>query len=378
MTACTAEVNDPSKYHIVKSYSYAVQSVAFLTAIVLSSGCSSGENQRSPGEAVGRGPLAVLDTILLEEPDTAFLALPTSLGQSAGGDIFVTDKVLGQVFRYDHEGRLLGIIGRKGKGPGEFESPRGLTFVEDSLLVVYDPGQRRLQWMTFDGTLVDSVIELRLALGRMSAETNGVIWLGTKSPNSSHALLRWDPRARDTVSVLHLPDIYTEYPVMVVLGGAVPSVSDSDLAVGFGPYQYVYMADPKTGALRDSIFIPAKRRKRISKDILQMASEGNGGGVLNGAAALIALGVLSSGSIAVIHIEVESRPPVFNAVAWLTVVDASGSPLCVDSPVPVIGESAPIFEFLGDTLLVLDRVDVVDAVQTVVRRFIVRSDLSCP
>lgn len=54
------------------------------------------------------------------------------------GDIYVADRQLNEVRKFDREGRYLLTIGRKGQGPGEFQSIRTLSVNKQNDLFVYD------------------------------------------------------------------------------------------------------------------------------------------------------------------------------------------------------------------------------------------------
>jgi hypothetical protein len=60
------------------------------------------------------------------------------------GAFFVYDQGDGAIRRYDSTGRHTGVVARKGKGPSEVSGVGGLKTVGDSLLVVWDVGNRRV------------------------------------------------------------------------------------------------------------------------------------------------------------------------------------------------------------------------------------------
>jgi len=65
------------------------------------------------------------------------------------GDIYVADRQLNEVREYDREGRYLLTIGRKGQGPGEFQSIRTLSVNKQNDLFVYDNGLGRISIYIF-------------------------------------------------------------------------------------------------------------------------------------------------------------------------------------------------------------------------------------
>jgi len=54
------------------------------------------------------------------------------------GDIYIADRQLNEVRKFDREGRYLLTIGRKGQGPGEFQSIRTLSLNKQNDLFVFD------------------------------------------------------------------------------------------------------------------------------------------------------------------------------------------------------------------------------------------------
>jgi len=67
-----------------------------------------------------------------------------ALEVGAGGELLVYESQSTELRRYGADGRFLGVIGRKGSGPGEYENISGLAVLPDGRLVVQDFGNRRL------------------------------------------------------------------------------------------------------------------------------------------------------------------------------------------------------------------------------------------
>lgn len=81
----------------------------------------------------------------------------TDLAFTPQGEIVVADGGLGVLRVFDREGRFVTQIGRRGEGPGEFESIRGIwTFPPDSM-GVWDSGAYRLTYFRTDGSLARTV-----------------------------------------------------------------------------------------------------------------------------------------------------------------------------------------------------------------------------
>lgn len=78
-----------------------------------------------------------------DNPDL-ILGNVTSIRVTDSNNIYVLDSMQNTIWAFDEAGNLINKIGRKGRGPGEFESPTSMVLVQDSLLAVLDPNQLRI------------------------------------------------------------------------------------------------------------------------------------------------------------------------------------------------------------------------------------------
>jgi DNA-binding beta-propeller fold protein YncE len=109
-----------------------------------------------------RGQLYVFDrrgrflrTIDGEGPDS-HLRRPTGMAlDRAAQRIYVTDTLRHQVFVFGKDGSLLHVIGKRGKGPGEFNFPTAVTLSAGKVYVV-DAMNFRIQTFTSDGQFINS------------------------------------------------------------------------------------------------------------------------------------------------------------------------------------------------------------------------------
>lgn len=75
---------------------------------------------------------------------------------AADGTIYVLDGFDKQVRAFTSEGVARWSVGREGQGPGEFDSPVGLTWAPDGSLWVIDPGNQRVTAFDPNGKPVGS------------------------------------------------------------------------------------------------------------------------------------------------------------------------------------------------------------------------------
>lgn len=90
----------------------------------------------------------------LDEPNYSFTPI-WDVEAGANGRIFVAQSSERTIRVFDDKGKYLYSIGRKGAGPGEFQSVHDLHHSPSGLLVV-DGAQRRLSLFTMDGRFLDS------------------------------------------------------------------------------------------------------------------------------------------------------------------------------------------------------------------------------
>ena len=89
-------------------------------------------------------------------PDT--FNQPSDIVVGANGDIFVSDGHGGEsnarIVKFTKDGRFIKTWGRKGSGPGEFDTPHALAFDSQGRLFVGDRGNSRIQIFDQEGTFL--------------------------------------------------------------------------------------------------------------------------------------------------------------------------------------------------------------------------------
>jgi hypothetical protein len=87
---------------------------------------------------------------MLRDPSGAVLATPTVISEDPAGRIIVTDRSDHNIKVYDSAGALVRIMGRPGRGPGEFAALMSAQVYRDSVLA-YDVSGGRLSVFGPDG-----------------------------------------------------------------------------------------------------------------------------------------------------------------------------------------------------------------------------------
>ena len=89
------------------------------------------------------------------DPDETF-GLIGGLVVLDDGDVWIGDRHLGALRRFDSAGTYLGQVGREGEGPGEFRYPQGMRQLGGGEVVVWDDGQIRVSYFDRDGAFLRS------------------------------------------------------------------------------------------------------------------------------------------------------------------------------------------------------------------------------
>jgi hypothetical protein len=181
-----------------------------------------------PGFDQGQSLYAVeLDLTIgeLDGPEEYVLS-PTSVSADGEGRIYVSDQLEGEVRIFDAQGQHLRSFGRRGDGPGEFNSNSWGWFhvrpVAGGRLTVED--LPRLRIFDDQGAYLSSFDLLTVLVDgeRRYASPRGIIWV----PELETIVARWSldlPDSRDGESLVLLSDSLTvlrEFPTRVVAGSS--------------------------------------------------------------------------------------------------------------------------------------------------------------
>ena len=86
----------------------------------------------------------------IEEDPADSIAEPGYFVERGDGGFILGDQLVPRVRAYDDSGRLTGVFGRLGDGPGEFEGVSAIAEVSTGHILVLDGVQRRLSYLTGD------------------------------------------------------------------------------------------------------------------------------------------------------------------------------------------------------------------------------------
>ncbi len=128
-------------------------SLIFLTAILV---LAQADNQESLADLYKGGKVRFVQELILDDnsmPEDIFFESPLCITSDAKGNIYVCDYRTNNIKKSDASGKFMKIIGREGKGPGEFSWPFQATCAKDRL-IVWDMRNRRLCALTLDGKYI--------------------------------------------------------------------------------------------------------------------------------------------------------------------------------------------------------------------------------
>jgi hypothetical protein len=135
--------------------------VAVLSVLVFGCKGDGAEDSRSqqPGIASASflSQFALVDTVVLEQPDSAPIVRLSGIDVDQSGNILLGDVSESNVKLFDRSGQLVHIFGRKGDGPGEFSQPRFPRFGPDGMIYVADAQLSRITVFRPTGDLIKTI-----------------------------------------------------------------------------------------------------------------------------------------------------------------------------------------------------------------------------
>jgi hypothetical protein len=101
------------------------------------------------------GPALVIERRIgaLEGPAELTFAGISDMAVNGKGEIYVADRRLAEIRKFDKDGRYLLTFGRKGQGPGEFQSIRVLSIGSRDEVIVFDDMLGRVSLFSENGEL---------------------------------------------------------------------------------------------------------------------------------------------------------------------------------------------------------------------------------
>lgn len=316
-----------------------------------------------PDAQAPRGPEVVaVDSMLLFEDDSTFLADVTLVDVDASGSVLVADNFHKRVTEYDRLGALQATYGAKGQGPGEFLMLGVPLFLGDSLIAVADNRRRVISIFSRGGSFVRQLASPGVAYDGVAR--GGALWLGALDSRGGTGVARveWP---RDSVKrLVPVPQLYRESQRWAGMNTTVSLDEWRDtLFVGFSGDNSVLITD-RNGTVLRRIVIPRQYRLGVPEDILMQLESSPPGSGFDKYSALFSLHRLSDGSIGLVHFDQTISAGGTYETVFLSIISPDRSRACVDGHIPVYRQTQPAVRWRGDSLVLVEQA-VVDSSRAV-------------
>lgn len=328
-----------------------------VVALFACTACASPDASEKPSaylnEAQPDGPvgLSLLDSVPLAESDSVTLGMPAGLLIDGRGRIWVADNGDKRVHLFDSTGRHLALLGRRGSGPGEFESVGALAMLGDTLLLVknlarsrveaFDARTRTYRWgRTIPARFFDLVADGGTVSG---AAMNGTGQYAVSAFTDSAGALATDGA---------VPALYREAPMLIgPFGTVVHARRGAQLALAFEGADYLYFRG-RAGAPFDSILLPRLRRRGAATELLRevVRDTSRGREALFKSSLPMTAAYVNDSIVAVVHGDVTLRGTQFEGAYHVSLLDVRRYRVCIDLPLPVPTDPVPQLH-LRDTQL---------------------------
>jgi hypothetical protein len=307
--------------------------VALLASAVLA--CTADRAARAEADA----DLTATELFTLEELPGAPLGEFSSLLRWRDGWV-LADGTNRQIIVFDSVGRRLGSMGRPGGGPGEFKRLGPLALVNDTTVLALDLGLQRLSsWALPQRAMIGTERRINVpnVPGTLLVRHDGIL-VGDVWPKDLQSL-----ELVDSVTLSPLrraataPGLYRNapYAAAAFASVSVAPIGDS-LLIGWQLVDSLQMLGPSLEPGR-MIPLPVSRRRGSPPDLASRGKNiGDIPGMIPHTSLLYRLGQFTDGRIGVTHADLirevdgNGRTRGGSREVWLTVLDRSGAPLCVD------------------------------------------------
>lgn len=138
----------------------------------------------------------------VEDENFAF-HFPYDVAWDSSDNIYILDEGNNRIQKFSPEGKYLATIGRRGQGPGEFQSPFSLDIDSKGYLYVSEGGSRRIQILTPEGKAYKTIKNTKYLVLKLRHLQSGLIATGG-SPNIS---LLTETKAKNLPKLIKILDL---------------------------------------------------------------------------------------------------------------------------------------------------------------------------
>jgi hypothetical protein len=296
-----------------------------------------------------------------------FVSRPTQLVLGPRGRVYVMESREARVLDIAPDGRIEHVFGRKGRGPGEFESPTAMTTAGDTLLAIYDHSTKRV---TF--------VDLRKWTSQRAATLLTQRPPAIKFSNAELLVTSWDFETRTSIARTIeesgaldqrqgvIPDLGSQ--TQTLIGGAFwnstfAPVGDEIFAM-YEVSNSLYAWKRGAREARE-VSLPVIRRRGIPsgffESLLRDPTKITPSMVYNRSVP-VTIAPISTDVIGIVTMDPKVDADTWSAIHHVTLYDRRRNRVCVDVEVPAsrvkvaLMDPLPIVALRGDTLALLEQV----------------------
>lgn len=312
--------------------------------------------------------------VVLQETDSVFVSRPFRFYLNQKGEYIVTDDGSARIMWFGPGGQLEFAIGRRGRGPGEFQAPGAVVLLDDSTVAVEErraralkvlrvPGGQELRTVRFTGAVADDNVLIR-----------DTVWFGVIAPRlgqgpgvylglgslvqwavaDSFTTTRWDGPASDLLSGQTLGPLG-------LLASQVITVRDSVIFSKFGTRDTVH-ARLRNGDFLGAWPVPRKNRRGVSRAAIDYALDRKNWNdpkfrrrywANEEFSQDVRLASLDNGWLVLVTLDATVDGDALNGILKMTILDVERGRACVDRVIPHAGVATPLALVRGDTVVTL-------------------------
>ena len=158
---------------------------------------------------------------------------PSDVVIAPNGDVFVADGHGGEtnarIVKFSKDGKFIKAWGKKGSGPGEFDSPHSLAMDSRGRLFVADRSNNRIQIFDLDGKFIDQWKQFGRPSGIFVSKDDTLYSVDSQSDAMTNPGVKRGIRigsAKDGAVKVFIPDVNTEPAIALAEGVAADAKGD--------------------------------------------------------------------------------------------------------------------------------------------------------
>jgi hypothetical protein len=301
--------------------------------------------------------LIEIDSISLAETDTLSLGKPIMLQLGSNREVYVADAFHDRVVKFNSQGTLVQTYARKGKQDGEIEQLFSFVLIADSILLVFDQKRHRANVFSVrDGKFLRALPYVGIA--RNGVTYGDSAYIGMFNPTNRTAVAMWRLDADSLSYAGYSPKEYSQAPALAGIHSFVAVARSSrGILAGYSGVDSIVQYSATWKPLEAGMVRASKRADRPTDLVGFFKKRRPISELIQAVSALDAIGVLESGSIAVLHMDLR-LVAADNSMTGTPILGLLGENLkasCGERRMKIRSDSRPIGTFQGDTLALLVR-----------------------